>query len=188
MQNQGDSQKNEQTFTTIPAAEDPKRNKPLKIAIIAAGSLVLLAILTIWVLSSTGYMKVSFGKTATIVEASSSSVCDTGVIEEYNALVSVTAANEQERAAAQQKVKEFSKSLESKDGFKSDATCLFIAYATALSDNDQKKATGYVDQIEAFAKQGVYVDTRLNGVTSIKQMRGTVQVVTPSENGLQGAG
>lgn len=188
MQNQGDSQKNEQTFTTIPAAEDPKRLRPLRKVGIAIIIILVLAAIVTTIGIATGYIKVSFGKSTTIVEASSSAVCNTAVITDYNALVSVSSINEQERATATQNVKDFAAEVEKKDGFESDATCLFIAYASALSANDIPKATGYVNKIDDYAKKGVFVDTRLNGVTSIKQMRGTVQVVTPSQNGLQGRG
>lgn len=188
MQNQGEPQKNEQTFTTIPAAEDPKRLQPLKKVAVVIGIILLVAAIISAIAIATGYVKVSFGKDTTIIEANTSLTCNTAVIANYNALVSATFSNEQERTNVNQKVQDYTKEIEAKSGYENDATCLFIVYATALSAGDKDKATEYVDKVEDLANKGVFVDTRLNGVTSIKQMQATVQVITPSENGLQGRG
>jgi hypothetical protein len=188
MRNKGESEQQNQTFTTLPVVSGKKTHHLFRnLGLLLLGVVLVCSAVGAY-LYTTGFMKVSFGAENTIVKATSSVVCDSAVVSDYNTLTTATYTTLDDRAKALQKIQDFSKDIQTKKGYLSDATCVYIAYLAAITAGDKAKATGYVDTIESFARQGIFTDTRLNGISSIEQMRATVQTTTQSADGLQGAG
>ena len=143
-----------------------------------------LIVIIVVILLATNRMSFDFsGKDDTRVAR----VCDLSVIEAYNALSSKPTETSADLDALVANIADFADDVSSKNNHESDPTCLAILYQAAISQGNREAAAPYVSQIEKLANDGIFVDNRLTGLTSIGVMKSRVEA-SGSDDGALGSG
>lgn len=190
MKNEGDVQEDNQNKpvnqlqVTQPNVGKPKKNIFGRIWTILS-ILSVLAVIAVVALYSLGYLKIN---TTTKAVTNSYTVCDLAIVQQFNTIIASNVSSQEELDAIDAKVIDFAKTVQSKAGYSDDPTCLFISYSGAVRTNTPSSATEFIDKIDNYAKQGRFIDSRINGILSVEQMRSIIQVKTQPITGDGGEG
>lgn len=146
-------------------------------------SLLLIVLITILLLTAVAVASVLLGWVKVSIKTPSQSVivrtevCGQDVINRYNSLYSATSNTEDEYAKNEAALEAFSQEVAQKVGAENDPTCQYIIFAGALTKDDSNKAKQALETIVQLADEGHYVNTKLNGIIDIDQMKLRVEIL-----------
>lgn len=177
----------QQQFAEVYSPETVSQKSFLKRAGIIIGGLLILVGIVSSILLATGILKLSFGSTSNSLVAGSR-VCNSDIVTRYNGIIGSSVKSEADRDVVYANVKKLSEEIVTKKNYETDPTCLYINFITAVNDTDADKATKYANQIDSLANNGVFIDTRLIGIVSTTQLKGTAESVSNSKDNTQERG
>lgn len=187
MQEPKKSNENQQQFAEVYSPNTVAQKSFLKQAGIIVGGLLILVGIVSSILLATGIMKLSFSSTSNSL-VSGSRVCNSDIVTRYNGIIGSSVKSEADRDAVYANIKKLSDEVQSKDNYETDPTCLYINFVTAVNDANADKAVKYANQIDSLANKGVFIDTRLIGVISTTQLKGTAESLSSPNDDTQERG
>lgn len=187
MQEPKKSSENQQPFAEVYSPEKVSGKSLLKRAVIIVGILLSIAIAMGIVLLATGTMKLSFGAGPNSAVAGSR-VCGSDTVTRYNTIIGASVKSEEDRNKVYENLETLNNEIQSEENYTTDPTCLYIGFVVAVNDADAEKATLYATQIDTLANQGTFIDTRLVGIVSTTQLKGTAQSLSTPRDDTQERG
>lgn len=171
MQNKDDGGKPTQNVTAFSSGGALKKQGIFKKILVIIGSLAVTVLVIAGILYGLGILKMSLQVGSAGAGSVHTIVCDYGIVADYNKILATSVTSKEENDAVTESLTQFAKKVQEKSDYAQDPACLYISYNAAYRAGDMAAATGYVDKIDVLAKENAFIDSRLNGIQSISQMR-----------------
>jgi len=150
---------------------EPKRGCMRKAIKVTIGAVIGVAGIVAVLAVALGYVSVTLKNPSDKV-TTHAQVCGDDVIGKYN-----EAAKSDDFDAHKAKLKEVFDDVSTREGYREDATCAFIAYRYHLLQNEAEQINATVDSLKRLTNDGVYPSLKLANIQSIEQIENRASIV-----------
>jgi hypothetical protein len=105
-----------------------------------------------------------------------SSICDNDIVNSYNDIVDNAAGNDNMVA---NQTADLLDEPSKQPNYKEDPNCMFMAFQTALVNDDYAAAKEDLEAIEHLAESGRHIDSRIHGATDVAMMQLALSAMIP---------